>query len=530
MKNNPTLIQAVLILLFLPLYLPAQGQNPFEDCDDPSPFYDIAPVPLDLRKKNYAILGRLPDGTLFLKNYSGKNSEKYYWLEPNGQVKEIEFQEFITGMASLNCQTVYFKRESGCFIKAELDAELNIVDSEDFPCPEDWKEEISHPFFFYRPNTKNKAVIFASRSGKQEDYDLYISEVTDGWKHPYPLEHINTPYDEKHPTISKDGRLFFISNRSNPRSDCGASGELEPFQVNYEGKKDWKDTLINAVPSPIAHRAEEQSLHSIGLGLSKGYFTSNRQDTAIGKVFKLYSFQDNTLPKKVKPKYKALIIGIDAYTKLGKLKEMISKGRRLAQVLENTYHMEVETLFDCTKAEILEKLQDYQTLEEDEYLFIAYFGHGFPAPSLENPESCRLTGRESTKQENLIHPDEFYRAILAIKKPKYIALMLDVCHGGVFNPIDPAITQTLAGSNKVREVLSSTFKETIPENSSFLGILIDQLDDGKLNPYQEMTMEYCSSKVIAEVKDSNPTYRLLFGTKEDSFPFPMQCVNGRRHE
>lgn len=529
MKAYPFIIA---LLLLCSAYLPIFSQESI--CDEPNPFYRTEKITIEKGKKHTEILGCLPDGTILVKSYTGKTA-KYFWIDGNRATKEVFFPKPLTGMATLDGRTIYCTIEnmSGLF-KIELDASLNPDKSELFPGPENWDGEILNPFLFHLHNSRYPALLFASRPQGQKDYDLFVSEISSrtGWSTPQPLEKINTSYNELHPSVSIDGMLFFMSDR--PGSDCYVPGKLDPWHGLPDTRHYWQDPIVNQLPNPFASRADEHTLIVKGPDISSGYFVSKRG----GKAFELYAFESTDNVVQIKPRYRALIIGVNEYNYLTRLKEPVPNSIELAKILAEKYCMDVERLENPTKAEILEKLSQYHQLQENDYLFISFFGHGLPIPDLENAVSCRLAGidtRDTTT--NCISPDEFHKAIFAIDKPKHIVIVLDACFAGLFTPKVPMNLPGNIAKQKSRELLTSANAYFTYDESKFFIHFTNCLLEGHDHPLIQLTINDCYRSIDLKMReidhesepkkeekgDNLPRLIPLFGANGGSFPFPLPC-------
>lgn len=77
-------------------------------------------------------------------------------------------------------------------------------------------------------------------------------------------------------------------------------------------------------------------------------------------------------------RYHALVIGIDDYTSLPKLKTALIDAKAVAEMLETEYGYTVHLLENPTRTDIIDKLDDLrETLIEEDNLLIYYAGHGW---------------------------------------------------------------------------------------------------------------------------------------------------------
>lgn len=77
-------------------------------------------------------------------------------------------------------------------------------------------------------------------------------------------------------------------------------------------------------------------------------------------------------------RYHALVIGIDDYKSLPKLKTALIDAKAVAEILETEYGYSVHLLENPTRTDIIDKLDELrETLVEDDNLLIYYAGHGW---------------------------------------------------------------------------------------------------------------------------------------------------------
>lgn len=308
-----------------------------------------------------------------------------------------------------------------------------------------------------------------------------------------------------------------------PGSDCYVPGKLDPWHALPDTRHYWQDPIVNQLPNPFASRADESALIVKGQDISSGYFVSNRG----GKAFELYAFESTENIVQIKPRYRALIIGGNKYNSLPDLEEPVPNSIELAKILAEKYCMDVERLENPTKAEILEKLGEYHQLQENDYLFISFFGHGLPIPDRDNAVSCRLAGIDTRDTvTNCISPDEFHKAIFAIDKPKHIAIVLDACFAGLFRPTEPMKLPGNVANQKSRELLTSANTDFTFDKSRFFKHFTDCVQEGHDHPSIHLTINDCYRSIYPKMEgegDNRPQLISLFGANGGSFPFPLPC-------
>jgi hypothetical protein len=111
-------------------------------------------------------------------------------------------------------------------------------------------------------------------------------------------------------------------------------------------------------------------------------------DSHNNQASKTFRIDHQTTPVVVSPDtpslssghYYALVIGINIYQNLPRLKTAVNDARAVAKVLKNQYGFQVTTLLDrqATRSNIVSQLnQLINGLDEDEHLLIYYAGHGY---------------------------------------------------------------------------------------------------------------------------------------------------------
>jgi len=131
--------------------------------------------------------------------------------------------------------------------------------------------------------------------------------------------------------------------------------------------------------------------HAIGQQDIENFLTNfeNKEKMSSYKPEKKAADKENELdiPKETTPKtlpevnfgnYYALVIGIDNYKFLQKLKTAINDAQAVASVLKQNYGFEVELLIDAERSDLLLSLGKFRnTLSKQDNLLIYYAGHGW---------------------------------------------------------------------------------------------------------------------------------------------------------
>ncbi len=181
----------------------------------------------------------------------------------------------------------YHPTRDGAIFTDTLRASEEIVFPNEFSSPIKYKNGDETPFFF-----NDSIVLFASE--KENGYgglDLYVTRKLPGgfWTRPENLgPEINTPFDEKCPYLTKNGRTLFYS--SNNKSSMGGFDIFK--SVFLDESKVWTEPVN--VGTPINSSGDELYFSVSKDGL-KSYFSSNRINGRGG--FDLYAGYFKTIQK-----------------------------------------------------------------------------------------------------------------------------------------------------------------------------------------------------------------------------------------
>lgn len=224
------------------------------------------------------------------------------------------------------------------------------------------------------------------------------------------------------------------------------------------------------------------------------YGNESSKSVLVQQQYKLEGYND-TLNRYGKDY--ALIIATNDYKNYGKLRNPIFDGHTIARELKNIYDFEIDTLFDPTKAEIEEKLENYKHKQfaDDDQLFIFYAGHGdYDKEAAEG----YLVPKDADHMENDVFRESFishtyFRDQLNQISSKHTFLVLDACFGGTF---DQKLTASDRGISvydeqkkqfiesrmlyRTRRYISSGGKQYVPdgrpgEHSPFAKMFIEAL-------------------------------------------------------
>lgn len=128
-------------------------------------------------------------------------------------------------------------------------------------------------------------------------------------------------------------------------------------------------------------------------------------------------------------KYYALIIGINDYQNLKKLKSANNDARDVARILSKKYNFAVTLLLDATRSDIILALDDIRTkLTEDDNLLIYYAGHGVLDEAAD--EGFWLASDASRNNTLNWISNHQITATLKAMRAKHVLVVADSCYAG----------------------------------------------------------------------------------------------------
>ena len=166
--------------------------------------------------------------------------------------------------------------------------------------------------------------------------------------------------------------------------------------------------------------------------------------------------------------YHAVVIGIDDYKSLPKLKTAVVDAQAVAQTLKDKYDFKVHLLENPTRGDIIDKFDEWrETLAEDDNLLIYYAGHGWQDPQTGRgywlPVNARAD-RRSRWISNATLTDSL-QGLFA----KHVMVVADSCYSGTLTRSikvperDRAYLERIAGK-RTRVVLSSGGLEPVADS------------------------------------------------------------------
>ena len=162
------------------------------------------------------------------------------------------------------------------------------------------------------------------------------------------------------------------------------SGQLKitQFLISNGANEKMRDNS-GMTPQMIAHAIGQQDIENFLTNLGKKEIISSHKPGKkdADKEKELNIPKETTLKKLPKVdfgNYYALVVGIDNYKFLPKLKTAINDAQTVAEVLSQNYGFEVELLIDAERSDLLLSLGKFRnTLTKQDNLLIYYAGHGW---------------------------------------------------------------------------------------------------------------------------------------------------------
>jgi uncharacterized caspase-like protein len=128
-------------------------------------------------------------------------------------------------------------------------------------------------------------------------------------------------------------------------------------------------------------------------------------------------------------RHHALVVGINSYTKLPKLRTAVNDARAVRGVLRDDYGYDVTLLEDATRAQVLARLASYRrTLERGDTLLIYYAGHGWLDPDSREGYWLPVDAAKDSPS-NWISNADITNALKVIRA-NHVMVVADSCYSG----------------------------------------------------------------------------------------------------
>jgi hypothetical protein len=167
--------------------------------------------------------------------------------------------------------------------------------------------------------------------------------------------------------------------------------------------------------------------------------------------------------------FHALVIGIDEYESLPKLKTALSDARAVAEKLKVDYGYKVRLLENPTRDDIIDALDDYRDrLKEDDNLLIYYAGHGW-LDKESNRGYWLPLGAKADRRSRWFSNASLTDALQAMQA-KHVMVVADSCYSGTLTrsitvpPVRNPDYITRMAEKRTRVVLSSGGLEPVSDS------------------------------------------------------------------
>lgn len=231
-------------------------------------------------------------------------------------------------------------------------------------------------------------------------------------------------------------------------------------------------------------------------------------------------------------RFVALVIGIDEYRYLPKLKTAVNDAEHIAASLHDLYGFDTRILRDANRNEITKALNEYRrTLDENANFLVYYAGHGFYDKEADKAYWLPADA-EPGDTSNWIIADEITTDIKVIAA-RHILIISDSCYsGGLTREISPAFTPQERGrylqkmiEGRSRTLMSSGGLEPVSDGGSaghsvFANALLRGLtttDDQAFSA--EILFQQFIRVSVAGKSDQTPQYGAIRNSGHDSGDF-----------
>ena len=239
---------------------------------------------------------------------------------------------------------------------------------------------------------------------------------------------------------------------------------------------------------------------------------------------------------KIKGKYYALLIGINNYKTLDKLKTAVKDAKEIEKVLKSSYGFETKLITDekATRKNIIVELNNFvKKLSSDDKLLIYYAGHGYF--DKESDKSYWLPVDASTNEESEWIMSDSITSNLKKISSKQILVVSDSCYSGTLSR-GIMMTNYKSENDRInylnnlmskdaRLLISSGGNEPVTDgggggHSVFAKVFIDSLKGIKKNYFtaEELFTGYIKEKVAGK-SDQTPQFNIIRNSGHDDGDF-----------
>ena len=235
--------------------------------------------------------------------------------------------------------------------------------------------------------------------------------------------------------------------------------------------------------------------------------------------------------------YYALVIGINNYQHLTKLKTALGDSEEIAKILREQYGFQTLHLTDATRDQILGALDDYRgRLHDDDNLLIYYAGHGYHDDQSDQAYWAPVDAERGTYRRWILATEitGTARAIPA----RHVLIVSDSCYSGmltrdvspvVITPMQHDVYLEKMLESRSRHIMSSGGNEPVadsdvpghsPNHSVFANALLQGLSQMNLHEFsaEELFSNYVKQQVGGR-SDQVPEYNPIRNSGHDRGDF-----------
>ena len=214
--------------------------------------------------------------------------------------------------------------------------------------------------------------------------------------------------------------------------------------------------------------AEEARLEKMRLDLERQKREQAKREQALATRSPTEAHTVPAIPAIEFGAYQAVVIGINDYKSLPKLKTALADARAVAEMLKTQYGFTVHLLENPSRGDILDKFDELrETLVESDNLLIYYAGHGWLDEQSERGYWLPVDARNDRRSRWLSNGDltDALKAMFA----KHVMVVADSCYSGTLtrsiNPTDrsPDYVRRVT-AKRARVVLSSGGLEPVVDS------------------------------------------------------------------
>lgn len=280
-------------------------------------------------------------------------------------------------------------------------------------------------------------------------------------------------------------------------SDAGRKQLVRGKAIHRAGIK---ELLINNAPVAVEASGYFETSLALNDGVNKFVIQamSNNGKSSVKEINIDRSKSEQQHPENIavipqKAVYHAILIAEDNYSNacLNDLLGPVEDMRRLYNILSTTYTFEprdMDTLVNATRQNILEKLIAVgNQMTDNDNLFIFYAGHGKVALGEDGGKTGSLLPSNADCQDTAtqLTANTLKEIIKNMQGAKHILFLADACFAGTLFrlPSDAPKDTKVVYEDKSREFMASSSDRPVPDNSLFIKMFIEQLQNYNEDKY-----------------------------------------------